>query len=179
MWIVHRTRFAGIFLIGMVSALAGAFMLIGPDAAIGGNKLLGHGFGLATALFYAAYLLAVKSARNHYSTARLMAWSTTVTGVALLPVALAMEGAFFPAAACGWWPLLGLAVICQIGGQAVIAYALAHLTAALSSVSLLIQPLAAAIAAWIIFQEVISPIQMLGGLLLILGIYLSKRGSQD
>ena len=179
MWIAHSTRFAGIFIIGMVSALAGAFLLIGPNAAIGGDKLLGDGLGLSTALFYAAYQLAVKSARNHYSTARLMAWSTTVTGLTLLPFALAMEGAFFPATTWGWWPLLGLAVICQIGGQAVIAYALAHLTAALSSVSLLIQPLTAAIAAWIIFHEVLSPIQRLGGLMLILGIYLSKRGSQD
>lgn len=176
-WFVHRSHFATIFLIGMFIALVGASMLIGPNAAIGGSKLLGDGLGLTTAVFYAAYQLVVKDARSQYSTARLMAWSTTVTALALLPFALTMKGFFWPATLSGWLPLLGLAVICQIGGQTVIAYALAHLPATLSSVSLLIQPVTAAIAAWIIFEEVISPIQMLGGLMVILGIYLSKRGS--
>lgn len=177
MWSVHKTRFARVFIIGMVIALFGAIMLIGPNAALGGNKLLGDGLGLSTAVFYAAYQLSIKDARSQYSTARLMAWSTTVTAVVLLPFALAMPGAFWPASAAAWLPLLGLAVIAQIGGQTVIAYAFAHLPASLSSVSLLIQPLTATVAAWIIFHEAIGPIQMAGGGLLLLGIYLSKRGS--
>jgi len=176
-WIIHKTSFARIFILGMFIAMAGAAMLIGPNAVIGGDRLLGDALGLSTAVFYAAYQLVVKDARSQYSTARLMAWSTTITALALLPFALAMPGAFFPATAYGWLPLLGLALIAQIGGQTTIAYALAHLPAALSSVSLLIQPLTATIAAWIILHEVISPIQMLGGVLLVLGIYLSKRGS--
>jgi drug/metabolite transporter (DMT)-like permease len=119
----------------------------------------------------------IKDARGQYSTARLMAWSTTITGLALLPFALLSPGAFWPANAAAWLPLLALAFVAQIGGQTVIAYAFAHLPASLSSVSLLIQPLTATIAAWIIFQEAIGPMQMAGGALLLWGIYLSKRGS--
>lgn len=181
MWWAHRVRFARVFVIGMMIALIGAVMLVGPNAAGsesgGGNKLLGDGLGLFSAVFYAGYQLVIKDARDQYSTARLMAWSTTVTAFALLPFALTSPGAFWPVHAAGWLPLLGLAVIAQIGGQTVIAYASAHLPASLSSVSLLIQPLTAAIAAWIIFLEAISPIQMAGGALLLWGIYLSKRGS--
>jgi drug/metabolite transporter (DMT)-like permease len=177
MWGFHKVRFARIFIVGMTVALVGAVMLIGPNAALGGDKLLGDGLGLITAVFYAAYQLSIKDARDQYSTARLMAWSTTVTALCLLPFALGMAGAFWPAHAAGWWPLLGLALIAQVGGQTVIAYAFAHLPASLSSVSLLIQPLTATIAAWIIFSERIGPIQMAGGALLLLGIYLSKRGS--
>ena len=180
MWLAHRVRFARIFIVGMVVALAGAVMLVGPNASgadHGGNKLLGDGLGLASAVFYAAYQLVVKDARSQYSTARLMAWSTTVTGLALLPFALTAPGAFWPAQAAGWLPLLALALVAQIGGQTVIAYANAHLPASLSSVRLLIQPLTAAIAAWLIFQEAIGPMQMAGGALLLWGIYLSKRGS--
>lgn len=47
----------------------------------------------------------------------------------------------------------------------------------LSSISLLIQPLTATIAAWILFHEAIGPLQMAGSALLLWGIYLSKRGS--
>jgi drug/metabolite transporter (DMT)-like permease len=180
MWIAYRTRFARIFIAGMVFALVGAVMLVGPNAggsANAGDKLLGDGLGLASAVFYAAYQLVIKDARNDYSTARLMAWSTTVTGIALLPFAWMSPGQFVPVELAGWLPLIALALVAQIGGQTVIAYAFAHLPANLSSVSLLIQPLTAAIAAWLIFHEAIGPIQMLGGALLLLGIYLSKKGS--
>jgi drug/metabolite transporter (DMT)-like permease len=181
LWAAHRMRFARIFIVGLVIALAGAVMLVGPNAAgkagSGDTKLMGDALGLASAVFYAAYQLVIKDARSQYSTARLMAWSTTVTALALLPFALAAPGAFLPLHAAGWLPLLALALLAQIGGQTVIAYASAHLPASLSSVSLLIQPLTATIAAWIIFNEVISPVQMAGGALLLWGIYLSKRGS--
>ena len=181
MWIAYRVRFARIFIVGMVIALVGAVMLVGPNASggesSGNSKLFGDALGLSSAIFYAAYQLVVKGARNEYSTARLMAWSTTVTGLALLPFALTAPGAFWPADAAGWMPLLALALVAQIGGQTVIAYAMAHLPASLSSVSLLIQPLTAAVAAWLIFQEAIGPVQMAGGALLLWGIYLSKKGS--
>ena len=186
LWYAYRTRFPRIFIIGMLIALAGAILLVGPNAAGAGtgtstgaedHKLAGDALGLASAVFYAGYQLVIKQARDQYSTARLMAWSTSITAVALLPFALAAPGTFVPATATGWLPLLGLALLAQIGGQTVIAYASAHLPASLSSVSLLIQPLTATIAAWLIFAEAIGPWQMLGGSLLLWGIFLSKRGS--
>lgn len=181
MWGVHRVRFSRLFIVGMVLALVGAVLLLGPSSignqTPGGNKLLGDGLGLITAGFYAAYQLMIKDARDHYSTARLMAWSSTITALALLPFALVATGSFWPAHLTGWLPLLALALIAQIGGQTVIAYASAHLPASLSSVGLLIQPLTAAAAAWVLFTEKIGLVQMAGGALLLYGIYLSKRGS--
>jgi drug/metabolite transporter (DMT)-like permease len=180
LWLVVRVRFARQFLLGIAIALSGAILLVGPNAAAaagGEHKLLGDCFGLASAAFYAVYQLKIKDARDHYSTARLMAWSTSFTALALLPFALISDGAFWPASLPGWLPLIGLALIAQIGGQTVIAYSSAHLPAYLSSVGLLIQPLAATIAAWLILDEAVGPVQMMGGALLLLGIYLSKRGS--
>lgn len=177
MWSFHRVRYTRIFIIGMGLALAGAALLIQPGGSGGEHKLLGDALALASAVFYAAYQLGIKEARNQYSTARLMAWSTTITGLALLPFALLAPGAFWPAHAAGWLPLVGLALVAQIGGQTVIAYAFAQLSAALSSVSLLIQPLTAAVAAWILFSESMGTLQMAGGAVLLFGIYLARRGN--
>ncbi len=180
LWVAYRMRFQRVFLIGMIIALVGAVLLVGTgraDTTPGGNKLLGDGLGLFSAVFYGAYQLVIKDARERYSTARLMAWSTTITGLFLLPLALGSPGAFWPSGLPAWCPLLALALVAQIGGQTVIAYASAHLSASLSSVSLLIQPLTATIAAWILFQETIGPLQMGGGVLLLWGISLAKKGS--
>ena len=176
MWAFHRVRYTRIFIIGMALALAGAALLIQPGGSGGEQKLLGDTLALGSAVFYAAYQLGIKEARNQYSTARLMAWSTTITGLALLPFALLAPGAFWPEHAAGWLPLVTLALVAQVGGQTVIAYAFAQLSAALSSVSLLIQPLTAAIAAWILFSESMGLLQILGGAVLLFGIYVSRRG---
>ncbi len=177
LWLVWRVRFSRLFLAGMAFALTGAVLLVGPNAAGSEHRLAGDALGLASGVFYAAYQLAIKGARDSYSTARLMAWSTTVTALMLLPLALLAPGPFVPAAAAGWLPLLALALVAQIGGQTVIAYAFAQLPASLSSVSLLIQPLTAAIAAWLMFQEALLPLQTLGAAMLLWGIALSKKGS--
>ena len=181
-WAMYRIRFSRIFLTGMAITLAGAILVILPGmlnagASAGNHRSIGDGLGMLSAVFYAAYQLVIKRARDTYSTALLMAWSTTITGLALLPFALFAGGPMLPAQAIGWLPLLGLALIAQIGGQTIISYASAHLPASLSSVSLLIQPLVATIAAWLIFSESVGAVQLVGGLMLLGGIYMSRRGS--
>ena len=110
-----------------VVAIAGMVVLVGPNFAVGGTRLLGDALAALTGVFYAGYMLAIKSARDaHASTARLMAWSTTITAIVLLPVALASPQPFLPSSAAGWWVLVGLAVVTQILGQGLIAYAFAQ-----------------------------------------------------
>ena len=177
-WLLWKQRFTRTFLVGMVVAIAGMFVLVGPNFALGGTRLLGDALGALTAVFYAGYMLAIKSARDaQASTARLMAWSTTISALALLPVALIAPQPFLPAAASGWLVLLGLALVSQILGQGLIAYAFAHLPASLSSVSLLIQPVVAALAAWMLFAEPVGPAQFIGGAIVLAGIWLAKKGS--
>ena len=181
-WLAYRMRFQRLFLVGMMAALFGAVLLVGTGSGAAqpgtaDHKLWGDGFGLFSAVFYAAYQLSIKDARSRYSTARLMAWSTTITGLCLLPFALLTTGPFFPANLIAWWPLLALALVAQVSGQTVIAYASAHLSASLSSVSLLIQPLTAALAAWILFNETMVSLQIVGGVILLIGIYLAKKAS--
>lgn len=177
LWLRHGQRFTRGFLVGMALAIAGAIFLVGPSASLGPGHLTGDGLALLSTTFYAAYQLMVKAARLHYSTARLMAWSSTVSALVLLPWALLTAGPFWPGHAAAWLPLVALALVAQLGGQTVIAYAFAHLPSSLASISLLIQPLTAAVAAWALFGEAIGPLRLCGGALLLFGIYLSKRGS--
>jgi drug/metabolite transporter (DMT)-like permease len=92
-------------------------------------------------MFYAAYILAVKELRDRgQAVLRLMAVTTTLTAIILFPVALASGEQMLPHSLYRWMVLLGPAWISHAGGQGLIAYALAHLPAAFSSVGLLLQP---------------------------------------
>jgi len=177
-WMFWKRKVTRTFLVGMFVAIAGMFVLVGPNFAAGGRPLLGDALGALTAVFYAGYFLAIKIARDaRASTARLMAWSTTITAIALLPIALLMPQPFWPSSAAGWWVLVGLALVSQVLGQGLIAYAFAHLPASLSSVSLLIQPVMAALFAWALFSEAIGVFQLVGGAIVLAGIWLARRGS--
>ncbi len=63
-------------------------------------------------------------------------------------------------------------------GQGLITYALAHLPAAFSSVALLLQPVVAAALAWILVGEPVGVWQALGGIIVLGGIVLARRGSR-
>jgi drug/metabolite transporter (DMT)-like permease len=74
--------------------------------------------------------------------------------------------------------LIALALVSHIGGQGLIAFALAHLPAAFSSVSLLLQPVLATVFAWLLLSEQLSPSQALGGALVLAGIMIARRESR-
>jgi drug/metabolite transporter (DMT)-like permease len=177
-WLLWRRAVTRTFLVGMLVAITGMFVLVGPNFASAGRALAGDALGALTAVFYGSYFLAIKAARDaRASTARLMAWSTTITALALLPIAPLFPQPFFPASGAGWAVLFGLALVTQVLGQGLIAYAFAHLPASLSSVSLLIQPVMAALFAWILFGEAIGPVQFAGAAIVLAGIWIARKGS--
>ncbi len=177
-WLFWRQRPSGVFLVGLITALCGVGLLVRSSLDFSSTALLGDGLGVVTAMFYAWYLLAVKGLRDRgTSVLMLMATSTTLTALLLLPVALASGEALLPHAALGWWKLLGLALISHAAGQGLIAYALAHLPATFLSVSLLFQPVLAALFAWTLLGEPLAALQMVGGGIVLAGIYVARRGS--
>lgn len=177
-WIFLRQRPTRIFLTGLGAALIGVTLLVHTSLEFSSTGLAGDALGVVTAVFYAAYLLAVKGLRDRgETTLHLMAVTSSVTALILFPVALATGERMLPASAAGWWILLGLALVSHAAGQGLIAYALAHLPAAFSSVSLLFQPVMAAMFAWVLLAEPLVALQVTGGLVVLLGIYLARRGS--
>lgn len=177
-WLIWKKKVTPLFLGGMAVAIAGMFVLVGPNFTVGGTRLVGDALAAFTAIFYAGYFLSIKIARDAgASTARVMAWSTTITAIALLPVALLSPQPMFPSSAHGWLVLAALALVTQVLGQGLIAYAFAHLPASLSSVSLLVQPVVATVAAWAIFGEPVGAVQVVGGAIVLAGIWVSKKAS--
>lgn len=178
-WLVLRQRVSGRFGLAMLIALGGTAILVGRNARFSPTTLRGDLFGVATAVFYAGYLLSVRAARTRgWPTASIMAVSGAVTAVALLPVALLSGETLLPLTPRGWGLLVGLAVVSHLGGQSLIAYALAGLPASFASVALLVQPATAAGAAWFLLGEPLSGGQLVGGLLVLAGILLARRESR-
>ena len=177
-WLFWRQRPSTTFAIGLAAALTGVVLLVNSSLSFSRTALLGDALGVVTAAFYAGYILAVKEVRDRGAgTLIVMAVTTTITALFLFPVALVSGEALLPHSARGWLILAGLAWISHCAGQGLIAYSLAHLPAAFSSVSLLFQPVMAALFAWVLLGEPLVPLQIAGGVVVLGGIYLARRGS--
>lgn len=176
-FVLFKDRVTRLFLVGMTVALLGAMVLMGGSLALSRQGFVGDLLGALTAVFYASYILAVGRLRARLGTVVVMFWSTLFTTLCLVPVALLSGEKLLPATAEGWGVLLGLALTAQVLGQSLIAYALAHLPASFSSVSLLFQPLVAALAAWALFAEALGALQGLGALVVLAGVVLARQGS--
>ena len=80
---LFKHRFSKLFLLGLGCAISGIGLLMGSSLRLGGDHLLGDALGVITAMFYAAYILAV-GRLGKFSTATVMMWSGLVSGLILL-----------------------------------------------------------------------------------------------
>jgi drug/metabolite transporter (DMT)-like permease len=170
-WIAWKERPRPAFLVAILMALAGMLLIVSPKLGHGRAALLGDACGVATACFYAAYLLVIAQLRARHGTATVMFNTTVVFTILLLPLALMQK--LLPDTLEGWLVLLGCALTAQFLGQSLIAYALAHLPATFSSVGLYVQSIGAAVCAWAVLGEQLTPIQIAGGCIILAGIALA------
>ena len=173
-FLFFKAQISRIFMLGLVTALAGVVILKGGPAALGNGDLQGDGLAMIAAFFYACYILALGRLRSRFDTMRIMLWSTASAAVCILPVAFFFEGNMVPVTVYGWSMVFGLAFISHAGGQVAITYALAYLPPAFSSLTLLLQPVVAAILAWALLGEAIGTMQALGGAVVLAGIMVAR-----
>lgn len=178
-FVLFRERIRAGFLAGLALALIGSATLVARSAQSGSEPVLGDLYGIGAAVFYAGYQLSVSRLRQSTAVLPLMAWSTLATAVVLLPLVLMLGEPLWPQSWRGWAVLLGLALVSHCAGQGLIAYGMAHVSAAMSSVSLLVQPVAAALFAWLLLAEPLGFQQALGGAVVLTGVWICKTAAKN
>jgi drug/metabolite transporter (DMT)-like permease len=165
-----------VFVAGLALSIAGVFVL-NSGSSRAGSHWHGDMVALGAACFYAGYFVLLARARRTFSTGVVMLWSTVAAAVCLLPMSLAFEPAFLPTLLAGWAVVLALGWIVHAGGQGLVAFSMAWLPATFSSLTLLIQPVVAAVLAWLFLGEPLTLAQATGGSIVIAGIMLARRGA--
>jgi drug/metabolite transporter (DMT)-like permease len=174
-WMVFRRRPGPAFWLGLVLAIGGSVVILWTDLArhapFGGGDVM----ALGAAACFAVYLLATEQVRTTTSTLTFLRLSMIATTLVLLLLNFAMGISLRVAHRHTWWALLGLGLVSQLGGYLALTYALGHLPATITSISLLTQgPLTAAMAAVLLGEPLTLP-QIVGGALVLLGVGLAHR----
>ena len=170
-----KERYSKFFFIAVIFSLSGMFLLLGESFKFNKQQFLGDLLGVLTALWYGSYIITISQLRKKFNTTSIMFISGIITSIILLTVSIIFERSFIPQSLNTILVLFLLGFVCQFMGQAFITHALAYLPASTSSLSLLIQPIAATGLGYLFFQEKLTSIQFIGSLLILIGIYISQK----
>ncbi|MBT3338536.1 MAG: EamA family transporter [Anaerolineae bacterium] len=162
---------------GLALALLGMATIVGVDSWRTSEFNIGDMMAIGTSFLYAGVMLSTQKARTRVDTLTFSALYTATAALTLLPVALLTGQEMSGFSSQSWWSLLALGLGPQVVGWMLINYALGHLRASHVSVSLLGQPVVTAILGFFILGEMLTVNQMLGGMLVLGGIYLVNQKS--
>ena len=169
-----KEKFTKFFYIAAGLSLGGMTLLLGESFQFNKNQFFGDLLGVLTAVWYGSYIITISQLRKKYNTTSIMFISGVITSIILIVISIIFEQQLIPQTINSIIILFLLAFICQFLGQAFIAYALAFLPASTSSLTLLIQPIAATVLGYLFFQEKLNSIQFFGCILILIGIYIAR-----
>ena len=130
---------------------------------------------LAASACFAVYLIATEQVRGHTGTLVFLRLAIVSSAVFLLAINLALRVPLGIPSGKSFAALLGLGLVSQLGGYLALTYAMGHLPATVTSVSLLSQGPLTAILAAILLKEPLTTSLLVGGSLVLLGIGLANR----
>lgn len=169
-----KERFSKFFYLAALLSMVGMLMLLGESFKFNKSQFIGDLLGVLTAVWYGSYIVTISQLRKKYNSTSIMFLSGIVTAIILLTVSILFEQSLIPQSLFTITIIFLLGFICQFMGQSFITYSLAYLSASLSSLCLLIQPIAATVLAYFFFQEKLTTIQFFGSALILIGIYIAR-----
>lgn len=173
-WLIFKQKLSRIIWIGLALTMVGGIALVMPHLELSPEYLIGDAWGFVAAFFYALYIIAIGRARRSFGVMHLMAHSGLVSCLTLGLIITLTGESFEVHRLSGWGAIITLALVVHLLGQGLIAYSLRFIPATLSAITLLGQAVIATIAAWILFHETLTTIQIIGAITILLGIGISQ-----
>ncbi|MEY3256981.1 MAG: hypothetical protein RLZZ29_2116 [Cyanobacteriota bacterium] len=173
-WLFLGQSFDYKFLLGMLLAIIGVFIISFGDFHSEVNSLYGDSLALLSAVFYALNYLVREKLRSKFSASTILLWTSLLSGCFTFLITLTTETQLFPNSWQTWLAVICLAVLCQIIGQGLLIHNLKQFSSAFITLLMLTEPLLTALFAFIIFAEKLSPLNWVAFIVVLIGIYIAK-----
>ena len=182
-WLIFRERPRLAFWVGLVLALVGCLVIVAGDmfkhGGVGIGDVGGDMLAALASVFFAAYLITTGRIRPGMDTVTFTALAIIGSTVMMLVTCLLLGAPLTGFHASAWPWLIGLGVVTQLGGYLGVTYALGRLPATAASVILLgVMPVTALFAV-IFLHEPLQLAQIIGGSLVLAGIFVVNRRTAD
>ncbi len=161
------------FWIGTVIAIFGMITLVGFHFFLQLDFDLAFVFAILSGVFYAIYMLVSKYVLYEMEVVPFITISTVTSAIILAGMSFLNNEPFTGYDQTAWLVFLVLGLVCQLMAWLFLGYATKHMRATRVSVSLLGQAVLTAFLAWLFIGEEITWQMILGGIILLFGIYVT------
>jgi len=165
-------------LVALAIALAGTTLTVAPalggDVAAAPTVVTGLAFAVASAAFYAAYIV-VAAAIGRRAAALPMSAVVTASAAAVFVTAAWILGPQWPQTAGGWLAVAGIAVLSTVVAITLYFAGLERIGPMRASTLSTVEPLCTVVLAALLLDESIAPVQLAGGALILAAAVLIAR----
>jgi len=163
--------------LGIIVAVLGSALIAFGDSQGGGHALKGDILALIGAIFVGGYLIIGSRVRIRLGVRVYVLIVYTISAVVLFSIALATKTPIYPYPPGEILIFFALAFFCSLLGHSVYNWMLEYVSSTFVSVATLGEPIFASILALIIFREMPSILTLIGGISVLLGLYIYVKST--
>ncbi len=178
-WAVLRERIGRKTLVAIVMCIGGSLIIGKGGVDLGSEHLRGNILAILGAAAFGAQFVVARSLRQTMGFLEYVFITYTAAACILVAFALFRGHGFTGFEPVNYLWLLLLALGPQVFGHSALNWALKYLPAPKVAISILGEPIGSAILAWVFFSEVPGYGLLLGGALILYGVYLALTERSD
>ncbi len=152
-------------------AIVGLIFLCGTKNNYSPDDIVGYLTAVSAAGFFTFYILLINKLGKKYGSTDIMFWSSIGASIFLLLACIVCNFDMRIPALDSFLLILLLSFGVQLVGQTMLTKAISIFPPAFSSLGILIDPVAAAVLAWLLLHEALSIFEMIGIILVLIGIF--------
>lgn len=179
MLMVFKERIPPLGWAGIMATFLGSVIIALSDSGSGEGALLGDMIALTGAVVVAVYTIIGKVLRQRISTTTYTLLVYIAASLTVLVLLLITGVPLTGYQSVDYWAAFGMAVFCTLLGHSVFSWGLKYESAAFISNSKLLEPVFASLIGIVLFREIPRPAVILGGLIVIGGVFLYTRVSES
>ena len=177
-WLFLKEPLGWNLLVGIALSLLGSGLISFGDVALSKEALMGDGLALLGAVTASGYLLVGRKMRKGQDLISYIFPVYSAGAIVLIIISLAFQKPFFGYSSSTYLYLLLLALVQQLIGHTTFNWALKYLPASMVAIAILGEPVGSTILAFFILGETLTPLKIIGGILIFAGILTALRNRQ-
>lgn len=174
-WLFWKQKMSRKFWVGLAAVIAGMTFVFGSNILQHPSFSKGDALALLSSFFFAGYYLITQRSRSKVDALTSTGLIAAGSAATLLVICLVSRAPLTGYPVSSWMVFIAAGVVSQVCGYFCMTYALGHIPASIVSPTMIASPVISALLAIPIAKESLSPLQIAGGLLVFVGIFLVNR----
>ena len=176
-WLFLKERIEMNLVAGIALSVLGCGLVAAGDMSFSKGALIGDGFALLGAVAASGYLLLGRKLRKDQDLFSYIFPVYSTAGLILTLLSLIFQEPFFGYSTTTYAYLFLLALIPQLIGHTTFNWVLKYLPASMVAITILGEPIGSTILAYLILKEGLTTWKVLGGMLILSGIFIALRNT--